>query len=281
MAAKRRTAKRSGMAQPRVLVLTGYGINCDGETAFAFRAAGARADIVHINDLIADRAMLDSYQVFSFPGGFSYGDDTGSGKALANRIRNNLMDDLCRFAGRDTLILGICNGFQVMVNIGIVPALDGFAGGAMAALEHNVTFRYQCRWVDLTVEKGSPSIFTRGIDRLHIPVAHGEGNFFALEDVMARIEGSGLVTMRYTRPDGVPAKGEFPWNPNGSMNDIASICDPSGRIMGMMPHPERGMFFTQRDDWTLIREGLKREGGALPELSDGFAIFRNAVEYFR
>lgn len=268
------------MATPRVLVLTGYGINCDEETAFAFRAAGAAADIVHINDLIGNRAMLDQYQVFSFPGGFSYGDDTGSGKALANRIKNNLIDEIRRFAERDTLMLGICNGFQVMVNIGIVPALAGFTGRAEAALEHNNTSRYQCRWVDLTVERSSPSVFTRGIDRLHIPVAHGEGSFFAGDDVIARIEKEGLVSLRYVRPDGARAGGEFPFNPNGSINDIASISDRSGRIMGMMPHPERGMFFTQRDDWTLQKEMLARESASMPEMADGFRIFMNAVEYF-
>lgn len=268
------------MIKPKVLVLTGYGINCDDETAYAFLKAGADADIVHINDLIANRALLDQYQVFSFPGGFSYGDDTGSGKALANRIKNNLMEEVRRFIDRDTLMLGICNGFQVMVNIGIIPALDGFNGEAEAALEHNRTFRYQCRWVDLAVEASSPSVFTRGLGRLHMPVAHGEGNFYARPDTLGRIEKSGLVTMRYTGPGGGPAGGVFPYNPNGAMNDIASICDRSGRIMGMMPHPERGMFFTQRDDWTNIRELITREGKEMPEMSDGFAIFKNAVEYF-
>lgn len=269
------------MATPRVLVVTGYGINCDEETAFAFRAAGADADIVHVNDLIADRAMMGGYQVFSFPGGFSYGDDTGSGKALANRIKNNLIDEVRRFAERDTLILGICNGFQVMVNLGLVPALAGVAERVEAALEHNRSFRYQCRWVDCVVEKKSPSVFMRGIDRLHIPVAHGEGNFFAHGDVLRQIEEDGLVVMRYARPDGSPAGGEFPYNPNGAMNDIAAVCDRTGRIMGMMPHPERGMFFTQRDDWTLARERLAREGREMPEQSDGFTVFKNAVEYFR
>lgn len=260
--------------------MTGYGINCDEETAFAFRRAGAAADIVHINDLIEKRSLLDRYQIFSFPGGFSYGDDTGSGRALANRITNNLMDELLGFAGRDTLVLGICNGFQVMINIGLVPALKGFTGGAEAALEYNTTFRYQCRWVDLAVEKNSPSVFTRGMERLRIPVAHGEGNFFAREEELARIEERGLVVMRYTTPDGAPARGEFPWNPNGSMNDIAAICDSGGRIMGMMPHPERGMFFTQRDDWTLAREELERRGGKMPEEAEGMKIFANAVSYF-
>ena len=268
------------MARPRALILTGYGINCDEETAFAFRRAGAAADIVHINDLIANRSLLDRYQIFSLPGGFSYGDDTGSGKALANRIKNNLMEELLGFAGRDTLVLGICNGFQVMINIGLVPALKGVTGEAEAALEHNMTFRYQCRWVDLIVEKDSPSVFTRGMERLRVPVAHGEGNFFAPEDTLGDIEKKKLVAMRYAAPEGGPAGGVFPWNPNGSMHDIAALCDPGGRIMGMMPHPERGMFFTQRDDWTMLREELSRRGGEIPEDADGMMIFINAVSYF-
>ena len=268
------------MAQPRVLVMTGYGINCDEETAFAFRKAGALADIVHINDLIADRTMIDRYQVLSIPGGFSYGDDTGSGKALANRIKNRLMDELKRFIERDTLMLGICNGFQVMVNLGIIPALAGFTGTAETALEHNTTNRYQCRWVDLGIETMSPSVFTRGIERLHIPVAHGEGNFFADKRVLLDIEKYHLAPLRYIRPGGARAGGEFPFNPNGSMNDIAAISDRSGRIMGMMPHPERGMFFTQRDDWTYIKEKLVREGRDIPDMADGYSIFKNAVNYF-
>jgi phosphoribosylformylglycinamidine synthase I len=268
------------MARPKALVLTGYGINCEEETAFAFRKAGALADIVHINDLIGDRAMIDRYQIFCLPGGFCYGDDTGSGKALANRIKSRLMDGLQRFIARDTLMLGICNGFQVMVNLGIMPGLNGFTGEAEVALEYNATNRYECRWVDVAAEKSSPSVFTRGIERLHIPVAHGEGSFFAQEAVLEAIEKRGLVALRYVRPSGTAARGEFPFNPNGSMDDIAAITDPTGRIMGMMPHPERGMFFFQRDDWTYLKEKLLLEGTEVPEFSDGFQIFRNAVKYF-
>ncbi|HOO72346.1 MAG TPA: phosphoribosylformylglycinamidine synthase subunit PurQ [Spirochaetota bacterium] len=266
--------------KPRALVLTGYGINCDEETRFALDFAGADASIIHVNDLIENKNLLKQCHLFIFPGGFSYGDDTGSGKALANRIKNNLMDDFLSYINRDTLMLGICNGFQVMVNIGLVPGIDGYGGDAQVALEYNKTFRYQCRWVDLIVNKESPSVFTRGIDYLHIPVAHGEGNFYAPSGVLEEIEKKSLVTMRYAGPDRKPARGEFPGNPNGSVNDIASICDPTGRIMGMMPHPERGMFFTQRDDWTLLREQYNREGKPLPAESDGMKIFRNAVSYF-
>lgn len=276
------------MTRPRVVLLAGYGINCEEETAFAFRYAGADVDIIHVNDIIAEKKLLNKYQILVFPGGFSYGDDTGSGLAMANRIKNNLIDELVSFITNDTLILGICNGFQVMVNIGIVPGFrigenetGDFPGKAEVALEHNNTFRYQCRWVDLKVEKDSPSVFTRGIDFLHIPVAHGEGNFISPADILTEIENNDLVTMRYVNPDGKPAGGEFPGNPNGSMNDIASLCDKTGRVMGMMPHPERGMFFTQRDDWPLKLQLAKRNGEEVREEADGIRIFRNAVEYYQ
>ncbi len=269
------------MAKPAVLVLTGYGINCDDETAYAFEYAGAKSKILHINDIIADPALLAEFQIFAFPGGFSYGDDTGSGRALANRIKNNLTDEFRRFLERDTLMLGICNGFQVMANLGIVPALDVMLGEATISLEHNRTSRYECRWVDLKAGSGCPSVFTRGIESLHVPVAHGEGNFYAAPDMLQRIEARHLVALRYIKPDGTPAGGEFPYNPNGSLSDIAAVCDRSGRIMGMMPHPERGIFITQRDDWTRIKETGKREGKTLPETSDGLKIFENAVNYFK
>jgi len=269
------------MAKPNVLVLTGYGINCDDETAFAFKKAGATAKIVHVNDLIASPDMLDKFQIFSFPGGFSYGDDVGSGKALANKIKNIICEELRKFIDRDTLMLGICNGFQVMVNMGIVPGLDRIIGDAQVSLEYNKTFRYECRWVELMVEKKSPAVFTRGIERLHIPVAHGEGNFFAAAEMLEKIEKAGLVTLRYSKPDGSRAGGKFPYNPNGALNDVAAICDKSGRIMGMMPHPERNIFFTQRDDWTYLKEKAKRNGSSVPEEGEGMAIFRNAVGYFQ
>lgn len=268
------------MTNPRTIVLTGYGINCDDETGFAFERAGSPADTVHVNDLITNPGRLNDYQILVFPGGFSYGDDTGSGKAMANRIKNNLMDELKSFIERDTLMLGICNGFQVMTIMGIIPSLNGIAGEAEVALEHNETFRHQCRWVDLRIEKDSPSVFIKGIEILHIPVSHGEGKFYAPSDVLRSIEEDNLVTMRYTLPDGGPAKGEFPFNPNGSVNDIASVCDRTGRLMGLMPHPERGIFFTQRDDWTYLKERMEREGKPVPEEGGGIEIFRNAVRYF-
>ncbi len=268
------------MAKPDVLVLTGYGINCDEETAIAFDRAGAKSKIVHINDLIASSGMLGDFQICAFPGGFSYGDDVGSGKALANKIKNNLRENLKSYIEKDTLMIGICNGFQVMVHLGIVPGLNTKLGIAEVSLEYNKTFRHECRWVDVKIEKNSPSVFTEGIDILHVPVSHGEGNFYASSDFVNTIEENNLVTMRYSMPEGSPANGEFPYNPNGALNDIAGICDSSGRILGMMPHPERNILFTHRDDWTYLREKAKREGYDLPEEGEGMQIFRNAVRYF-
>jgi phosphoribosylformylglycinamidine synthase I len=268
------------MAKPKALILTGYGINCEEETAYAFEISGAVSRIIHINDIIESHSVLNDFQIFSFPGGFAYGDDAGSGKALANKIKNNLIHEFRSFIERDTLMLGICNGFQVMVNLGIVPALKGMLEEAEVSLEYNRTFRYECRWVDLSIES-CPSVFTRDMDMLHVPVAHGEGNFFAPDDVLTEIEAKNLVAMRYIRPGGDPADGEFPYNPNGSMKDIAALCDDTGRIMGMMPHPERNIFFTQRDDWTYLKEKARREGRDLPGEGEGLAVFRNAVEYFK
>lgn len=269
------------MANIKTLVLTGYGINCEEETAYAFNRAGASAEIIHINDLIENRSILKSFNILVFPGGFSYGDDTGSGRALANRIKNNILDEINNFIERDTLVLGICNGFQVMVNLGILPYLNEETGKAEVSLGHNSSNRYQCRWIYLNVENNPYSVFTRGIKNMYIPVSHGEGNFYAPPETLHKIESLKLVTMRYTTPEGKPASLEFPHNPNGSINDIASICSKNGRIMGMMPHPERGIFFTQRYDWTLLREKYKREGIDLPVESDGMKIFTNAVDYFK
>jgi len=268
------------MAKPRVIVLTGYGINCEEETQFAFAGAGATAKIEHINDIIDAPEKLNDAEIFVFPGGFSYGDDTGSGKALASKIKNNLLDEFQAFIKRDTLMLGICNGFQVMINLGLVPGLDGRLGRAEASLEHNDSNRYQCRWVDVAVEKKCPSIFTQGINRLHIPVAHAEGRFYAPQTVLDRLERRNLVSLRYARPNGDTADGEFPFNPNGAVHDIAAVCDPTGRLMGMMPHPERNILSTHSEDWTLRREHARRKGLDLPEEGDGMRIFFNAVRYF-
>lgn len=265
--------------KPNALVLTGYGINCDEETAFAFRKAGADTRIVHVNDLIAKPGMLKEFQIFAFPGGFSYGDDTGSGNALANKIRNNLWENLLEFIDEKKLVIGICNGFQVMTNLGLLPGIGEKYGERTVALAHNNTARYECRWISLK-NFSKKCVFTKGVKELRVPVAHGEGKFIADKKILNQLQARGQVVFKYTK-NGTPAKGEFPFNPNGAMLDIAGICDSTGRVFGLMPHPERNIFFTQQDDWALQKEMLKREGKALPEESEGMKIFRNAVQYFK
>jgi len=268
------------MATPKVIILSGYGINCEEETKFAFEKSGAKADIIHINDLIESPKQLKEYQIFVFPGGFSYGDDTGSGLALANKIKNNFSEELEDFINQDTLILGICNGFQVMVNLGLLPNLTK-EKKIEIVLRPNQSFRYQCRWVNLKIDSESPSVFTKDLNYLYIPVAHGEGNFYADSQIIEQIKKNKQITMRYANLEGDLALGEFPFNPNGSVDDIASICDQTGRIMGMMPHPERGIFLSQRDDWPYLKEKMLREGQKIIDQNKGIKIFKNAVEYFK
>ncbi|HLC52975.1 MAG TPA: phosphoribosylformylglycinamidine synthase I [Candidatus Nanoarchaeia archaeon] len=265
------------MVTPHVLVLTGYGINCDEETKFAFEKAGARADIVHINDLIDGQRQLRDYQILAFPGGFSYGDDTGSGNALANRIRNHLWDEVQRFIDDDHLAIGICNGFQVMVNLGLLPALGRKYGERRVALVHNDSARYMDRWVDLQFQGKSP--WVEQIGRISLPIAHGEGKFFADDRTLAELQGKGLVAARYIAGE-ICGYQNLPANPNGSLDNIAGITDESGRLIGMMPHPERAIEFTHRPDWTLLKEMYRRAGQDLPTEASGIIVFKNGVKYF-
>jgi phosphoribosylformylglycinamidine synthase len=260
------------------LVLTGYGINCDEETKFAFESAGAKAEIVHINDLISGKKKLLDYQILAFPGGFSYGDDTGSGYALASKIRNHLWKELMEFIDKGNLSIGICNGFQVMVNLGLLPSLNGKCGERQAALMHNDSARYLDRWVDLEFAGKSP--WVKGVGRISIPIAHGEGKFFAEKGVLDEIEKRGLVAARYVKGE-VCSHQNLPANPNGSIHDIAGVTNETGRLIGMMPHPERAMSFTQLPHWTYLKEKLVREGKEVPKEADGMKIFKNGVAYFK
>lgn len=265
------------MATPKVLVLTGYGINCDEETAFAFDRAGGQSEIIHVNDVILGHKKFRDYQILAFPGGFSYGDDTGSGNALANKIRNNLWDDLMDFVISDRLAIGICNGFQVMVNLGLLPGLGQEYGNRKVALVHNDLARYSNRWVDLKFEGSSP--WVHRIDQLVAPIAHGEGRFYADREVLGELRRFHLVSARYVRGK-VCDYQDLEANPNGSLEDIASITDESGKLIGMMPHPERAIDLTQLPYWTLLREESRRFGGSI-SWDSGLAIFKNGVEYFK
>jgi len=264
------------MAVPKVLILTGYGINCDEETKFAFEKAGARADLVHVNDLIESPDRLGDYQIVAFPGGFSYGDDTGSGNALAWKIRNNL--GIERFVEDNKLVIGICNGFQVLVNLGLLPALNKQYGQRQVALTHNDSARYSDRWVDLEFNGESP--WVQGISRISIPIAHGEGNFYADAETLAEINKRGLVTARYVEGE-VCQYQNLPTNPNGSLENIAGITDETGKIFGLMPHPERAISFTQLPHWTFLKEKYQREKREIPSNADGIKIFMNGVNYFK
>ncbi len=267
------------MAAPRALILTGYGINCDRETAFAFQSCGAEAIRVHVNDLIDGHDRLSRYQILAFPGGFSYGDDIASGKVLANKVKTNLADAVAGFVESGGLVMGICNGFLVLVTSGLLGAASGGGREQAATLTCNDSSRYEDRWVHLDAE-GDRCVFTRDIRRLYLPVAHGEGKFFADPETLEGLEKAGCVVLRYADELNGRAQGRFPWNPNGSLNDIAGICDPTGRIFGMMPHPERHLHFTHHPLWPRLKDSALRKGIPLPEEGDGMQIFRNAVDYF-
>ncbi len=268
------------MVKPKILVITGYGINCEEETAKCFNWSGGESKIVHINDLINGSKKLEEYQILAFPGGFSYGDDTGSGNAFANKIRNNIQDDLLNFAKEDKLIIGLCNGFQILANLGLVPATNDKYGERQAALMHNSTARHECRWVYLK-NTSKKCIWTKDIDIMHVPISHGEGNFYTPDETLKKLQENDQIVFQYVKEDSSPANKEFPHNPNGSMEDIAAICDPSGRTFGMMPHPERFNSFTNEDGWELKKEILIRKGKDLPKKGQGLKIFENAINYFK
>ncbi len=267
------------MAKPRVLVLIGYGINCDRETEYAFERAGAEPKRVHINDLIEGRERLSDYQILAFPGGFSFGDDLGSGVVLAKKAKTNLSDDVLRFIDDEKLIIGICNGFQVMIKFGLLADSEGDYKTQRATVTYNDSGRFEDRWVHL---KGvnDKCAWTKGVDEIYLPVAHGEGKFYTTEERLDALQENGQVCYLYADDSYQPAGLSYPQNPNGSLRDIAGICDPTGRVFGMMPHPERFLHFTNHPRWTRIKEVLRREGKHIPEDGDGIEIFKNGVRYF-
>lgn len=268
------------MKPVKALVLTGNGTNCEREMAHGCRQAGAEATIAHTAELFSGAVRLSDYHFLGLPGGFLDGDDLGSAKAGAVRLkygrvqadgRHPLFGDLLRFVSEGKLILGVCNGFQLLVKLGLLPGLEAL-GAQSASLTHNDSGRFEDRWVHLTVDPESPCVFTRGLSKLYFPVRHGEGKFIPGDhEVLRTIEQKKLVPLRYADPDG-QATMEYPWNPNGSVGAIAGVCDPSGRIFGLMPHPEAFLHRTNHPRWT--REELPEEG-------QGAALFRNAVEFAR
>ncbi len=286
MVVARRTLKRTSskvttgreMIPEKAVIMSGFGINSEMETQEVLARSGMASDIVHINDLIAGRNRLSDYRLLVFPGGFSYGDDTGAGNAYANRLRNNVWEDLMEFLGGDNLVLGICNGFQILANLGLVPAFDRQYTRDIALMP-NRNGRLECRFVTLKPE--ADNLWTRGIERIYCPVAHGEGNFFCSKETLQRLKRQKMIAFTYCREDLRPAEGEYPFNPNGSTGDIAGITSADGRVLGLMPHPERAMEFVNLYDWPLRRERMRRQGLTPPVESLNMQFFRNIIEYFR
>lgn len=266
-------------SEVRALVITGYGTNCEVECAHAARLAGAdSATTVHFADIVEGRVTIGDYNFLIFPGGFLDGDDLGAAQAAAQRWKHSrpkqgepLVEQLQQFIKRGGLILGICNGFQLLVKLGLLPALDGNYLERQVSLAHNASARYEDRWCLLKVNEQSPCVFTKGLSSLYIPVRHGEGNLVPKDDaVLERLVREQLVVAQYADPESGAPTQEYPYNPNGSPLGIAGLCDPTGRIFGLMPHPEAYNHPTNHPGWT------RGEGGLT-----GIAVFENAVAYLR
>jgi len=259
--------------KPRVIVLRTAGTNCNVETSFAFEQCGAVADEVHIEKLFAGKAKLADYHILALPGGFSYGDDIASGRIFANEMRLRLGEDIAQFIRDGKLMIGICNGFQILVKSGILPGPFKPAPTLKqtVTLFNNDSGKFEDRWTYLKVS--GKSVWTEGLPKVvYFPVAHGEGKFIpASDEVLDALRANGQVVLRYCRADG--SRGEYPVNPNGSKDDIAGITDATGRILGLMPHPERHFLTTQHPFWTR----MKRNG----KLGDGARIFENGVNYVK
>lgn len=256
------------MKKPKILVLKTDGINCDEELSFAFETTGGNPKTVHVNDLRSKTESLKDFQILAIPGGFSYGDDVVSGKILAVELTSFLSEELKKFIERkDTLIIGICNGFQVLIRTGLLPF--GNIGKMQATLQHNDSDHFECRWVNLKPEKNNSSIFLKGLEAMvSYQVAHGEGKFFAKRDILFKIEKENLVALRYSDESGDPTQ-KYPQNPNGSLNAIAAVTDLSGRILGLMPHPERFVVKTQHPNFRRIE--IKKP--------QGLPIFENMIKF--
>jgi phosphoribosylformylglycinamidine synthase len=259
------------MTNVKTIVLRTAGSNCDYETVHAFQQVGSDVSLIHINQIIAGKTRLSDFQILAIPGGFTYGDDISAGKILANELKNKLTDQLEKFVTAGKLIIGICNGFQVLVKAGLLPEISLNNGKQQVTLTNNDSGKFEDRWIYLK-PISEKCVFTRGIETIvYYPVAHAEGKFIPKDDmVMQKLKANDQIVFQYANTNGDLA--EYPWNPNGSIENIAGICDPSGRVFGLMPHPERHFHPTHHPRWT--REGLKPE-------ADGVVIFRNAVNYIR
>lgn len=263
--------------RPPILILTGYGLNCEAESAYAWERAGAAPRLAHLHDVIEDPTPLREAEGLMLIGGFSFGDHLGSGLVFANRLRTRLRDELQAFLDKGRIVMGVCNGFQILTKLGLLPGLGGDFFAPTVSLQQNECGHFQNLWVRLAFDPHSPCIFTRGLQPMDLPIRHGEGRLFAASKaILSVIERKKLAPCRYINPATGKPTQRFPYNPNGSVKAIAGLCDESGRIFGLMPHPEAYLFPENHPRWD-----FQRVRGELPENGAGLTFFTNAVEYLR
>jgi phosphoribosylformylglycinamidine synthase I len=258
------------MTEVKAIVLRAAGINCDMETEHALELAGAQAQRMHINRIIEDKTLLDEFQIIVFPGGFSYGDDVAAGKILANQIKHHLYEPIQKFIDDGKLVLGICNGFQVLVKTGILPGNNSNNNQQEITITHNDSGKFEDRWVYLSPQTDK-CVFIEPGRQIYLPVAHAEGKIVTKDDAaLDQLKSEGHVAFKYVDANG--NEGTYPINPNGSMDSIAGLTDTTGRVLGLMPHPERFVRPTHHPHWSRLKE---------KPASDGITIFNNAVIYIQ
>jgi len=260
--------------RPKALIITGDGLNCENETSYAYSLAGADSVLFHISDVLSGRIKIKEYDILTFIGGFSNGDHLGAATVQAARFRNALNEEINGFISSKKPIIGICNGFQTLVKLGILPGIDNDHSNRSCTLLMNDSACFEDRWVNLSGNMASKCIWTKNIDKIFLPVRHGEGKFYAEEDVIKKLEQNNQIVFRYSDESG-KITSKYPENPNGSLGSIAGICDHSGLIFGLMPHPEAYLHGVNHPYWTR----LKAEGKSILEKGDGLKIFKNAVDY--
>ena len=262
---------------PRVLIPSGQGLNCERETAHGYRLLGAEVDIIHINDIMERPNLLQDYQIITFIGGFSDGDHIASGKIHANRLRYRLQEPTERFIEDGKLIIGVCNGFQAVVKAGILPRINNESRIDQMTLSYNNSGIFEDRWIYMAANPKSKCIWTKGIDKIYLPVRHGEGKVrFASDEVLKKLQNSRQVALSYFNPEtgNTAQEKDYPSNPNGSEHGVAGICDPTGRIFGMMPHWEGYMSPYNHPSWT-----RQKAEGKLPKEGQGLKIAMNGIRY--
>jgi phosphoribosylformylglycinamidine synthase len=267
------------MRQVKAVVLRAAGINCDMETEYALESAGAQAESVHINKIIEDKKLLDEYQILVFPGGFSYGDDVAAGKILANQVIHHLSESVQKFIDGGKLVLGICNGFQVLVKAGILPGDSTGTQGAMT-ITYNDSGKFEDRWVYLAPQT-ERCVFIEPGRQIYLPVAHGEGKVVTKDEAtLEKLKSDGHIAFKYVDKNG--KEGGYPVNPNGSVDSIAGLTDATGRVLGLMPHPERHIRLTQHPHWSRLGKTQDTRHKTQDErLGDGMAMFVNAVKFIQ